>query len=168
MVIGILYDIFHDLKETNKILLDNEITKIHEFGKSAEIHPTLLYRCQKAGCQARSNITSSKLEMKKALHAIYLLLLDVDYKQLFLAHGLSSATISKIKKKFLQCCIIYMQKRPVFIGGLNIIVEADETVLSRRGIIREPTSTDDSTPGTLWIVGLIEHFFFFFVLGLDV
>ncbi|KAF0991304.1 hypothetical protein HZS_1137 [Henneguya salminicola] len=50
-----------------------------------------------------------------------------------------------------------MQKRPVFIGGLNVIVEADETVLSRRGIIRESTSADDSTPGTVWIVGLIDH-----------
>ncbi|KAF0987680.1 hypothetical protein HZS_1437 [Henneguya salminicola] len=50
-----------------------------------------------------------------------------------------------------------MQKKPVFIGGLNVIVEVDETALSQRGIIREPTSTDDSTPRTVWIVGLIDH-----------
>ncbi|KAF0985884.1 hypothetical protein HZS_5264, partial [Henneguya salminicola] len=135
MVIGILDDIFHDLQETKKFLLENEILQdsgiCEKCRNSSSLKigsiETLLYRCQKAGCQARSNITSSKLEVKKALHVIYLLLLDVDYKKLFLVHGLSSATISKIKKKILLCCIIYMQKRPVFIGGLNVIVEADET-----------------------------------------
>ncbi|KAF0985877.1 hypothetical protein HZS_2585 [Henneguya salminicola] len=50
-----------------------------------------------------------------------------------------------------------MQKRPVFIGGLNVIVEANKTALSQRGILRELTSTDDSTSGTVWIVGLIDH-----------
>lgn len=47
--------------------------------------------------------------------------------------------------------------RPVLLGGLNVIVEADETVLSGRGIIRAPTNTDDNTAFTVWIVGLIDH-----------
>ncbi|KAG0434553.1 hypothetical protein DMUE_5140, partial [Dictyocoela muelleri] len=33
---------------------------------------------------------------------------------------------------------------------------ADETVLSRRGVIRYPTSTDDETKDTMWIFGAID------------
>jgi hypothetical protein len=40
---------------------------------------------------------------------------------------------------------------------LGVIIEVDETVLSRRGIIREPTNTDDETPSTVWIVGAVDH-----------
>jgi hypothetical protein len=86
-----------------------------------------------------------------------MVLINVDYQQQFLSHGLSSATIAKIKKKILESCKIYMERRPILIGGLGVIVEADETVLSRRGIIREPTSTDDALGGTVWIVGLIDR-----------
>jgi hypothetical protein len=50
-----------------------------------------------------------------------------------------------------------MNRRPTLIGGLGVVVECDETVLSRRGIIREPTTTDDTTRGTVWIVGVIDH-----------
>ncbi|KAF0986743.1 hypothetical protein HZS_7276 [Henneguya salminicola] len=76
MVIGILDDIFHDLQETKNFILDNEILQdsriCEKCGNSSRLkigsNETLLYRCQKAGCQARSNITSSKLELKKASH----------------------------------------------------------------------------------------------------
>ncbi|KAF0986923.1 hypothetical protein HZS_1674 [Henneguya salminicola] len=106
---SVLDDIFHDLQETTKILLDNEILQdsriCEKCGNSSSLkmggNETLLYRCQKAGCQARSIITSSKLEMKKASHAIYyLLLLDVDYKQLFLAYKLSSYYLHAKKASF--------------------------------------------------------------------
>ncbi|KAF0992817.1 hypothetical protein HZS_3250 [Henneguya salminicola] len=106
MVIGILDDIFHDLQETKKILLDNEILQdsriCEKCGNSSSI------KILKIG--PRYKISSSKLERKKALHAIYLLLLDVDYKQLFLAHGLSSAPISKIKKKFYNFVLFTCKK----------------------------------------------------------
>lgn len=40
---------------------------------------------------------------------------------------------------------------------MSVAIEADETVLSRRGIIREPISPDDDTQGTIWVVGFIDH-----------
>jgi hypothetical protein len=71
----------------------------------------------------------------------------------------SIATIFKIQKKkqFLQWLKLYMSKRPIILSGFNVIVEVDETVLSRKGINRETTSTDDSTPSTGWIVGDVDH-----------
>lgn len=168
MIISNLDEIFHDLHATKNFLTDNEIIseskicgkcgnnailKIQKVGSAEE----LLYRCEKTGCQSRTRVCSSKCKIKSILNAIYLILLDVDYKQIYLLHGFSSATISKLKKAILKCCKKYMNKRPILIGGLGVVVEADETVLSRRGVIREPTSTDDSLAGTVWIVGVIDH-----------
>lgn len=45
----------------------------------------------------------------------------------------------------------------MYVGGLNIITEIDETVLSRRGIIRSPTGCDESRIDTIWIIGLIDN-----------
>ena len=41
-------------------------------------------------------------------------------------------------------------------GGCCIIVEVDESVLSRKGIIRNLTSSDD-TRDTIWILGGIDQ-----------
>ncbi|KCZ73746.1 hypothetical protein H311_05295, partial [Anncaliia algerae PRA109] len=42
-------------------------------------------------------------------------------------------------------------------GGIKVIVECDETVLSRRGIIRNPTSMDSNRRDTVWILGVIDN-----------
>ena len=42
-------------------------------------------------------------------------------------------------------------------GGKGIIVEADETVLCRRGVINNPTSTNDNIAYTVWILGVIDN-----------
>ncbi|KAG0441833.1 hypothetical protein DMUE_0763 [Dictyocoela muelleri] len=50
-----------------------------------------------------------------------------------------------------------MAKRPVLLGGPGVIVEVDESVICRKGIIRSPTCIDDETPETTWILGGIEN-----------
>ncbi|KAG0436312.1 hypothetical protein DMUE_4284, partial [Dictyocoela muelleri] len=50
----------------------------------------------------------------------------------------------------------YSSKIPIFLGGLDKVVEADETVICRRGVIRYPTSTDDETRDTVWIFGALD------------
>ncbi|KAG0442268.1 hypothetical protein DMUE_0397 [Dictyocoela muelleri] len=87
---------------------------------------------------------------------IFLILSGANYKQLYWYFGVSDKTISLIKKKLHKCYEIYINKRPIFLGGIDEIVEADETVLSRRGVIRYPTSTDDETKDTVWIFGAID------------
>ena len=60
-------------------------------------------------------------------------------------------------------CLI--DENAISLGGINRIVEADETVISRRGIIRSPTSLDDSVLDTIWILGAVdkEDVFNFFI-----
>ncbi|KAI5154466.1 hypothetical protein ENBRE01_3388 [Enteropsectra breve] len=61
----------------------------------------------------------------------------------------SKETISKARQLLRQVFNIYLNRRPVILGGINNDVQCDETVLSRRGIIRSPTSTDDNRLDTV-------------------
>ncbi|KAG0427910.1 hypothetical protein DMUE_5864, partial [Dictyocoela muelleri] len=55
------------------------------------------------------------------------------------------------KKKMRKCYELYSSKIPIFLGGLDKVVEADETVICRKGVIRYPTSADDEPRDTVWI-----------------
>jgi hypothetical protein len=44
----------------------------------------------------------------------------------------------------------------MIIGGPRRIVQVDESVICRRGKLRNLTSTDDSDPDTVWIVDIVE------------
>ncbi|KAG0440662.1 hypothetical protein DMUE_1572 [Dictyocoela muelleri] len=94
--------------------------------------------------------------MTKPIHIIYLILSGANYKQLFWYHGVSDSTIASIKKKLSICYKDFCHTIPVFLGGEGRITEVDDTVISRRGIIRYPTSTDDDTKETIWILGAID------------
>jgi len=48
----------------------------------------------------------------------------------------SDATIAKYKSLLFVCYNEYLEVNPVLLGGAGIIVAVDESVLSRRGIIR--------------------------------
>ncbi|KAG0437301.1 hypothetical protein DMUE_3771 [Dictyocoela muelleri] len=50
-----------------------------------------------------------------------------------------------------------MSKRKVLLGGVGVIVEADETILCSIGTIRYPKSADDKKPETTWILGAIDN-----------
>ncbi|KAG0419816.1 hypothetical protein DMUE_6361, partial [Dictyocoela muelleri] len=82
---------------------------------------------------------------------------DLNYTQIkLLIPKISDHTIALARKKMIE---IYrrLNQNNMFLGGLGTIVEADETVLSRRGIIRNPTSYDDQAQDAIWILGLIDH-----------
>lgn len=98
----------------------------------------------------------TKLPFNVLIHAIYLILSDVNYAQLYLFYGFSDCTIAKLKKKLTIAYGRFLERRPVLLGGLGCPVQVDETVLSRRGIIRSPTSTDDNTRDTVWIIGAVD------------
>ena len=82
--------------------------------------------------------------------------------------GISDTTIAKYKSLLLICYKDCFEKRSVVSGGCCIIVEAYKSILSRKGIIRNPTSADD-TENTIWILGGIDqtekrNFFFVEIL----
>ncbi|MGL6132098.1 MAG: IS1595 family transposase, partial [Fusobacteriaceae bacterium] len=113
-------------------------------------------RCLAKGCQHREHFFETKLSMDTYIHIVYLLICDINYRQLYLFYGISNSTISRIKKHLHMCFKTYLERRTIFLGGNNCKMEVDETVLSRKGIIREPTSTDDSRTDTVWILGLVD------------
>ncbi|KAG0434099.1 hypothetical protein DMUE_5301, partial [Dictyocoela muelleri] len=117
---------------------------------------TLVYRCINSTCRKRKALINTKLNFPTLVHIIYLLLARTSYKQLFWDHGISEATIRQIKKRLIHCYYKYSSERPVYLGEPSEIVEIDETVLCRRGIIRYPTTADDELKDTIWILGAIE------------
>ncbi|KAG0436814.1 hypothetical protein DMUE_4038 [Dictyocoela muelleri] len=86
-----------------------------------------------------------------------MLLSGLTYKHLGLWQSLSKATISSVKHKVLEGAFRNMNDRPILLGGLDVIVEADETAICRRGIIRNPSNTADEVADTVWILGVIDN-----------
>ena len=167
MIIDILNSMFTDVDNLYEFIVDNTILhgtiECYKCGGLSKLmkatnngQKTIIYRCKTTGCQRRQSLTSSKLPITKLTHIIYMLMLDTTYHNIFLFHGIADTTTARIKKNLLKCFNEYMNERRVFLGGQNIIVEVDETVLSRKGIIRNPTSFDDISLSTVWILGAVE------------
>lgn len=117
----------------------------------------LQYRCKITICRKRKAICNSKLGICRWLFVVYYLMSGCTYKQVELYTGVGNMTIWRIRQQLKNAYAQYINQHPVFLGGLNVIVEVDESVLSRRGIIRSPTSTADDTQGTIWILGAIDN-----------
>lgn len=85
-------------------------------------------------------------------------MLDLNYKQIAFLLGIADSTISRVKKRLLLGYKEFMSERvPVALGGIRQIVEVDESVISRRGIIRNPTTHDDCILDTIWILGAVDR-----------
>ncbi|KAG0442302.1 hypothetical protein DMUE_0371 [Dictyocoela muelleri] len=175
MVLNVFDKIFTDIVHLFDFFIENNILEKYircaacdniselKIFKRGE-RKTILYRCQNTSCRKKKSLTSSKLELPKIVHIIYFLLNDAKYKQLSKFYDIADSTINSIMKNLHICYKLFCDKRPIFLGGLKKIVEADETVFSRRGIIRYPTSTDDEFKDTIWILGAVDsvdksHFF---------
>jgi hypothetical protein len=62
-------------------------------------------------------------------------------------------TIVKFKKVMNIIFINFQTNAYQKIGGLNIRVQVDETVLVRGRLITDPKSTADEIPSSVWLVG---------------
>ncbi|KAG0433925.1 hypothetical protein DMUE_5365 [Dictyocoela muelleri] len=114
-----------------------------------------IYRCICTSCRKRKTAYKSNLKINKILKLIYLIMAGSSYCQLFLFSGISNSTIDIMKKKIFNCYRIYLNNKPVYLGGLGIKVEVDETFISRSGIIKNPSSTDDAKKDTVWILDIM-------------
>lgn len=170
MIIGILETIFFKTDDLLEFLLLNGVLRqsrrciasncdgvqtLSIYAKNNK--EFIMYRCEKRSCRKRSNITQSKINICIYLHTLYLILNGCTYQQIYSFHGLSKSTIMRIKNNIRELYEKYIMDRPVYLGGHGIVVEADETVLSRRGIIVSPTSTSDERRDTIWILGAIDN-----------
>ncbi|KAG0438537.1 hypothetical protein DMUE_3026, partial [Dictyocoela muelleri] len=69
----------------------------------------------------------------------------------------SKSLISAVKSKLRTCYKRYSDSKNLFLGEPGYIVEVDESVICRKGIIRNPKSTDDDKTETIWILGGIDN-----------
>ncbi|KAG0419798.1 hypothetical protein DMUE_6362, partial [Dictyocoela muelleri] len=70
--------------------------------------------------------------------------------------NISEKTFIRIKYNLLDIYdTILMNENKI--GGDGIIVEVDETVISRNRTIKSPSAVDDNTPGLTWLFGCIER-----------
>lgn len=116
----------------------------------------LIYRCSQKGCQKKKSIIRTNLCIKKYITIIYFLMSNCNYWQLYIWKGVTNETIFRLKKKLRIAYRMYMDANPVFLGGPQVVLEVDETVLSRRGTIVNPTSTSDNYIDTVWILGVVD------------
>ncbi|KAG0429306.1 hypothetical protein DMUE_5748 [Dictyocoela muelleri] len=143
------------IKPTSTCILCGAITKLVIYREYCS--ERILYRCSKNGCQRKYSITSFKCKLNVLINIIYFLMKNSSYDQIIMYLNVSKKTIYAVKSKLRNCYSLYISKRPVLLGGIGVIVEVDESVLCRKGTIRSPTSTDDKTPGTTWILGGIDN-----------
>ncbi|KAG0429960.1 hypothetical protein DMUE_5710, partial [Dictyocoela muelleri] len=153
MILSITDKIFSCLNECKENLVDYEIVKLRRYcikcGGITELqiykrdgNSHLGYRRKTSNCRHREPIYRSNLPFTKLINVFYLLMSNSSYKQLNYWYNLPNNTIHRIKKKLREAYKIYSLRRPIILGDLNTKLQADETVLSRRGIIRCPTKTD--------------------------
>lgn len=146
-------EILHQTKRCVKCNSDSMLIIYKENGNER-----LLYRCKKRDCQNKSVILKgTKMILNEYLHLIYLIFINCNYYQISLLTGRSSGTIASAKKKLRDIFKVINKEQFTLLGGLGKIVEIDETVLCRRGIIRYPTSTEDLCFDTVWILGIIDR-----------
>lgn len=168
MIINITDDIFTNIASAKNFLIDNQIldeTKLCgacgdltelKIGRRG-IKETIYYRCKRKQCQKRYFLINTKLTLPKFILLTFLILADLNYEQLFILNGIADSTIARLKIKLDDIFERILSERPLLIGGFSHIVEIDETVLSRRGIIRNPTSFDEIRSDTVWILGCIDR-----------
>ncbi|KAG0438134.1 hypothetical protein DMUE_3279, partial [Dictyocoela muelleri] len=167
MIIKIIDAIFMDLNECKDFLVCNKIvdeqkncikcsnmSQLQIYTRDNNRH--IGFRCKTSSCQYREPLLRTKICITKYIHVIYLLMTNASYKQLNIWYNLPNNTINKIKNKLRSAYNRYLNVRPCFLGGIDTILQADKTVLSRRGIIRSLSRTDDNTPDTVWILGIID------------
>lgn len=116
-------------------------------------------KCKKKVSVAENSIfKNEKLPPAKIILLMYFFIFDTKYKDIKRECGnetvLSSSTISKWFKLFRKCCEIQMnsiENKQGLIGGLNRIVEIDETWIGERKYRR------GRNVAGRWILGIIER-----------
>lgn len=168
MRLDLTSEIFLNLSETVEFLISEQIVEAVKIctrcgGASAKLSTykennfiSVVYRCTINSCRRRQSFYKTKIPLNKVILFIYLLMADVNYRQFYLFFGISDSTTARIKQRVIRSCKHFIEDHPIYIGGPGITVHLDETVLSRRGIIRNPTSTEDDRRDTVWILGGID------------
>ena len=105
----------------------------------------------------KTNVLNTRIPINDYLFIFYKLLTGHTYAQIERDVNVSLKTITVIRKRLRHIMSIYMGNKNMLIGGIGKVIECDESVLSRRGIIMNPTSAHDKVKDTIWILGCIDN-----------
>lgn len=116
----------------------------------------LIRECMNTPCRKRLRLKIGNIPCNIWLFGIFSILNSCSYQQLYILLGFSDSTISRLKIRLYEPICRFLCRRRVLLGGEGVIVEIDESVLSRRGIVRNPTTLSDEVADTVWILGCID------------
>ncbi|KAG0437589.1 hypothetical protein DMUE_3602 [Dictyocoela muelleri] len=141
MFFGILNNIFTNIKDFYDLFIDNNIiqskksclgcnnfAELSLFRKGAKKQFSIDAKCRDV---EKKSLINSELNNSSLIH-IFLIMSGSNYQQLYWCHKIFNATIASIRKKLLKCHKIFLSDIPIFLGDSEIIIEADETVISCR------------------------------------
>lgn len=145
-------DILAPTKECSKCLNIMKLVIYVERGRKR-----IIYRCSIRGCQSKNSILKTNIQINDYLLIYFKLLTNHSYNQIVQDVPSSFTTFTKVRKQLKRVMVIFLESNRTIVGGENIIVQCDESVICRRGLIRTPTSTDDAFKDTVWILGCIDN-----------
>ncbi|KAI5153791.1 hypothetical protein ENBRE01_3259 [Enteropsectra breve] len=125
--------------------------------KNENTTKSVKYVCETRSYRHVKCLFKSHLELNTALYLFYCILNEYSYRQIRRQIRIADSTIIRAKTLLRNAYNIFSGRFPIVLGDPNCIIECDETVLSRRGIIVSPTSTHDHIRDTVWIVGYIDN-----------
>ena len=119
--------------------------------------------CKNNRCGSKKSIKFNsffeyfKLPLKIQLRMIFCWVVDFNNAQSIFLFEVSEPTYISFKKKLLQVIEREIVNKFPKIGGLGVVVQVDETAVSRGRIITNPTHANDSERATTMLVGGIEE-----------
>ncbi|KAG0420562.1 hypothetical protein EQH57_0095 [Dictyocoela roeselum] len=117
----------------------------------------ILYRCNMRDCQNKKSIINTKIPINNYMFLLYCLLVNLSYSQIkCIVHNVNNEKIFTARERLRKAFQKINTSSKILLGGIGRVVETDETVISRRGTIRNPTKLDDAIKDTIWIFGAID------------
>ncbi|KAG0438923.1 hypothetical protein DMUE_2790, partial [Dictyocoela muelleri] len=120
------------------------------------------YRCSRKICRFSRNLLSltslkfKKIEIPVLLFSIYLAIQNTPNHIAINILNITKKTYIGIKNDLVPLYDNILNDEEKM-GGEGIVLEIDETVISRNGIIRSPSNADDSISNTIWLLGIIQR-----------
>jgi hypothetical protein len=86
----------------------------------------------------------------------YCFLINEKNVQIYALENISKKSYFEFKRKLLPLLRKINKENFELIGGPNMVVQADETVIIRERLVINPSGERDELPGSTWLVGKIE------------
>ena len=112
--------------------LCDRVMAIVKQGNTSKVWRCPSHKGQKLTIRAGSFWENSKLSLAKLLRLAFLWSSKVPHTMCMEFTGLSNPTVTQWYQYFRDACSNYLVQNPIMIGGPNVVVELDESVMAER------------------------------------